>query len=144
MDITNFSFTLLFHLIIVTFWYKMDILSVSPAAEGDGGKDLYRLHFSNFKFSQKLRPVILLLSYYCACMCPVAWVMSDCDPVNCSHQSFLPMGFSRQETDELPCPHSGDLSQPISLGPLHCMQILYCKASGSSLLLSASKSYSDP
>ena len=36
-----------------------------------------------------------------------------CDPIDCSHQSLLSMGFSRQEYwSGLPCPPPGDLPDP--------------------------------
>ena len=36
-----------------------------------------------------------------------------CDPIDCSHQSPLSMGFSRQEYwSGLPCPPPGDLPDP--------------------------------
>ena len=51
-----------------------------------------------------------------------------CDPMDCSCQAPLPMGFSRQEYwSELPSPSPGALPNPgISLGLLHCRQTPYC------------------
>jgi len=48
------------------------------------------------------------------CACQVALGASDsCDPVNCSSQAPLSMGFSRQEYwSGLPCPSRGDLPDP--------------------------------
>ena len=41
------------------------------------------------------------------------WCLTLCDPMDCSHQAPLSMGFSRQEHwTELPCSPPGDVPNP--------------------------------
>ena len=54
----------------------------------------------------------------CCCSCLVTKsCLTLCDPMDCSHQDPLSMGFSRQEYwNELSCPSLGDLPDP-GIGP---------------------------
>ena len=53
--------------------------------------------------------------------------LTTCDPMDCSHQAPLSMGFSRQESwNGLPFFSQGILLiQGLNLGLMHCRQILY-------------------
>ena len=49
----------------------------------------------------------------CVCTCSVAQCPTLCDPMDCSHQVSMSMGFPRQEYwSGLPFPSPGDLSDP--------------------------------
>ena len=84
----------------------------------------------------------LLLSFM-VCVCVSAQpYLTLCDPVGCSHQAPLSMGFPRQEYwSGLPLPSPGALPnpgiKPTCLCLLHCRQILYHWAIPSALLLFA-------
>ena len=70
----------------------------------------------------------------CVCVCVHAKSLQSgpslCNPMDCSHQTPLSMGFSSQEYwSTLPCPPPRDLPDP-GINPhlpwlLHCRQILY-------------------
>ena len=66
-----------------------------------------------------------------------------CNPMDCSPQPPLSMGFSRQEHwSGLPCPPPGNLPHPgIKLGALHCRWILSYLSYRNSNILSTKASH---
>ena len=91
------------------------------------------LKYKRFLTHYTLLTNVFFSSTYIIHICESYYVLGTqscpalCDPMDCSCQAPLSMGFSSQEYySGLPCPSPGDLlTQGLNPGLLHCGQILY-------------------